>query len=198
MRSPFGFLLAVTAMACHHSTSPSPTSSIVVNSLTTGVSFDPDGYVLDVMGPVTDQIRVGTNGTKTLAFPQAGSYTIAVSDVSPNCTLADPGPFQVTLVEGQTDTLALAATCTHANGAIVVAIISAIPGTMQPSVVTLDRIDSRTVDSVGTLLFTDLADGKHLLEASRASSACGLQPTIDSVAVAGGDTAHAVLTYDCT
>lgn len=128
-RAAVSFLWAAF-VACQDSTAPhhQTFADMTVTTTTTGDALDPDGYALSASGVVSARWRVGPNDTITRRL-SAGRYTITLSDVNPNCSLSDPGPFALTLAQGQTPALRIAVTCLSQTpptqtGAILVGVSS--------------------------------------------------------------------------
>lgn len=70
------------------------TGDIRITTVTTGTDRDPDGYLVLVNQSAVGII--GINSIETLEFVSPGSYTVALSGVSTNCTGATPQTLTVT------------------------------------------------------------------------------------------------------
>src|SRR6266550_1583560 len=79
---------------------PPPTGDLTVTTSTTGLSLDPDGYVVTVdAGPSQ---AIATNGSVTFTALDAGDHSVALSGVAANCTLSSANPQTVTVPSGGT------------------------------------------------------------------------------------------------
>jgi TolB protein len=74
--------------------------SVEVTAATTGSSPDPDGYTVTVEGETP--VAIGVNETKTVSTVAAGSRTVTLSGVAPNCTVGGSNPRSVTVPGGGT------------------------------------------------------------------------------------------------
>src|SRR4029079_1322213 len=80
-------------------TTPQPgTGSIQVSTSTTGPDPDPDGYTATIDG--TTPIPVPANGSATFPSVTAGSHTVTLSGVAPNCTASGGGSASTTVLAG--------------------------------------------------------------------------------------------------
>lgn len=73
---------------------------IAVAVTTIGVSFDSDGYQVDLDDERTQP--VAGNGTTTFTSVPAGTHTLTLEDVEGGCTIESENPLTVDVVAGQT------------------------------------------------------------------------------------------------
>ena len=112
------FTLTCTAL-------PANTGTLQVTTLTSGSNPDPDGYTIAVDGGATQPI--GSSATLAVSGIAAGSHTVTLAGVAPNCTVGGTNPLTITVVGGQTANAAFDITCTAAVVARI-AFISDNPG----------------------------------------------------------------------
>ena len=77
--------------------------SIVVTTKTSGSDLDPDGYVVRTDGEwdYTAMPRpIAVNGTVTLSGIDAGSHTLTLKEVAPNCDGASLNDREIVVVAG--------------------------------------------------------------------------------------------------
>src|SRR5882762_1636776 len=85
-----------------------------VTTATTGSDPDPDGYTVTVDGNTNQPI--GSNGSVTFSGLPAGSHTVALSGVAPNCSVGGGASRTVTVPSGGTVTVAYSVSCTTPPG----------------------------------------------------------------------------------
>ena len=98
------------AAGCSDSTGPK-TGALQVSVTTTGAELDTNGYSVAIDGGAGRVIP--SNGTVTLSGLSAGSHSVLLAGLAPNCALvgaANPRPVEV--VAGQTASAAFSVTCT--------------------------------------------------------------------------------------
>src|SRR5439155_16072420 len=86
------------------------TGDLDVTTATTGSDLDPDGYTITADGTTSQSI--GINGSVTFRGVSAGSHTVALSGVAPNCSVDGGNSQTVTVPSGGTGTTAFTITCT--------------------------------------------------------------------------------------
>jgi len=84
-----------------------------ITARTTGVELDADGYAVIRSGPAIKLGDVGANGTVTISGVLPGDYRLTLGGMAPNCSLADPGSWTVTVPSGGTAALEFDITCTE-------------------------------------------------------------------------------------
>jgi hypothetical protein len=65
---------------------PGPTGSLTVNTVTSGGSPDPDGYLVTLNG--TSSMTIAANGTVSFPDLVPGDYQVGLTGIAPNCHLA--------------------------------------------------------------------------------------------------------------
>lgn len=155
--------VALAAWTCTEHTAPAYSTLAVVTS-TSGVSLDPDGYdlVLSRQGWGSAHY-LQPNGVADIPR-SAGVDSLNFRGASPNCALTSHPPATITIPDDQeSDTLLYTLVCAHANGAIAVTTDVADSLAVGPFPVTLDGSVRRTLSGHDSTLFSDLADGSHLV-----------------------------------
>jgi len=111
------FVLAwLMAAGCSDSTGPN-TGALQVSVTTTGAELDTNGYSVAIDGGAGRVIP--SNGTVTLSGLSAGSHSVLLAGLAPNCALvgaANPRPVEV--VAGQTASATFSVTCTATTAPI--------------------------------------------------------------------------------
>ena len=85
------------------------TGDITINTTTTGVDVDPDGYVLTLDG--AGARSVVSNGTRSFLRAAVGTHTVAITNVEDNCVLGGPASRGAQVVAAQTTMVAVTVTC---------------------------------------------------------------------------------------
>jgi hypothetical protein len=94
-------------------------TGVRITTTTTGLDFDSDGYRVEVDG--TDREGIGPNGTVLIRL-DAGSRSIALTGLSPNCTIQSPGSRTVIIGDTEIAPIDFAAICTATSGVIGVVV----------------------------------------------------------------------------
>jgi Tol biopolymer transport system component len=86
------------------------TGILTVSTTTSGLSLDPDGYLVSVDGGPNQPVEA--NGTITLPDLNPGEHVVDLSDVEPNCSVeVGTTPQTITVSPGQTAEIAFGLTC---------------------------------------------------------------------------------------
>jgi hypothetical protein len=96
--------------------SPPAGGNLSVSTTTSGSGIDPDGYTVTVDGGNARAIPV--TGTVTYASLSAGSHTVALSGVAPNCAVSGASSRTVSVPSGGTVTTTFAVTCALSPSAL--------------------------------------------------------------------------------
>lgn len=164
------------------STGPSNTA-IEVTTMTTGEDPDPDGYVVTITGG--QEQRIGVNATHTFPNVAPGSYSVTVSDVAANCTLAGDNPRTVTVSAGSTEPVSLQITCVHLPGTLEIT-VSTTGVELDPDgyAVTINGGPPQALAINGSLTVEDLVAGTYSVELTDVAPSCtvgGANPAQASV-----------------
>ena len=98
-------------ITCTAQTGP---GTIQVTTSTTGSNLDPDGYSVAV--DTTLSQSVGVNNTVTFTSVPAGSYTVTLSGVAPNCVVTSNNPQTAIVPAGGTVQVTFDVLCTAQTG----------------------------------------------------------------------------------
>jgi hypothetical protein len=180
--------LVVFAIQC-----PRTTGDLQVNVSTTGPDPDPNGYLLLLGG--LGSTFIPSNFSQVLQFIPAGTYSISLSDVAPNCAA---GPAQnITITAGQTSTVAFQVTCTPVA---IVKVVVSTTGTEPDAdgiLVTVGAATGMRVPANGTFHLR-VPEGTSNWSLGDLQPNCTLAgASSGSLTVAGGDTATITSTATC-
>ena len=110
--------VAMTLAACDDAGGPSTgQTGVRIVTTTTGLDLDPNGYLVTVDG--TNRGLISRNDTLVIPL-DPGSRTIALYDLTPNCTIAGSGSRTVTVVAEKILPVAFTVTCTATTGVRIV------------------------------------------------------------------------------
>ena len=165
------------------------TGRLVITSVTSGTSPDPDGYNISVDGAAGRPL--GANEVATIDEVPAGPHVVELSGVADNCTVGN-GPSQtVTVANGVDAAVRFDVTCIPITGTIEV--ITATTGSsLDPDgyLVSLDGTEVQPIGANATLRLEALALGPHVLALSGQAHNCHLEgDNPRRVELVGGTTA---------
>ena len=92
---------------------PPGTGTLKITASTTGDEPDGDGYTVQVDAERAEVI--GSTGSLTRPGVAAGTHSVLLAGIAPNCTVAGENPSPVSVVEGETTSLTFAITCTSSR-----------------------------------------------------------------------------------
>lgn len=181
-----------TALVVFSIQCPRTTGDLQVTVATTGPDPDPNGYLLLVGGLAAAFLP--SNSTQTLQYFPAGTYSLSLADVAPNCTA---GPAQsITITAGQTSTVTFGVTCTPVAVVKVVASTTGSESDADGFLLSVGSATGMRVPPNGTVHLS-VSNGMNSWSLSDLQPNCTLggasSGTID---VAAGDTA--TITVDAT
>jgi hypothetical protein len=99
------------ALACADAT-----GSLTITTATTGVSPDPNGYVVTLDG--TERAPIEINAQLTLERLAPGAHSVGLNGLTPNCAVTGENPQPVTIAQGATATLSFAVSCQTPTGLV--------------------------------------------------------------------------------
>ena len=105
------FVITCTAL-------PANTGTLQITTVTSGPNPDLDGYTVAVDGGATQSI--GGSATLPVSGIAAGTHTVTLAGVAPNCVLAGDNTITVTVTSGQTVTAVFSITCAASAEAKIV------------------------------------------------------------------------------
>jgi TolB protein len=86
-------------------------SRIQINTTTTGADIDPNGYTITAVGPdASDDITLPATGTVTFDPLPQGTYTVALTNLAPNCEVSG-GATRTVAATGPTAAVSFAVAC---------------------------------------------------------------------------------------
>ncbi|HEY3222095.1 MAG TPA: PQQ-dependent sugar dehydrogenase [Gemmatimonadales bacterium] len=173
------------------------TGDLDVTTATTGSDPDPDGYTVSVDGSQSQPI--GSNSSVTFSGLSAGSHTVALSDVAPNCSVGGGNSQTATVPSGGAATTSFTITCTTPPGDLTVT--TSTSGTGQPSgyTVTVDGTESQAIGANGAVTFTSLAAGSHSVALTDVAANCTVSDANpQTVTVPSGGTETTSFSASCT
>src|SRR2546425_850521 len=176
------------------------TGDLGVTTATTGSDPDPDGYTVIVDG--TSNQPIGINGSVTFSGVSAGSHTVALSGVAPNCSVTGADPQTMTVPSGGTVTAAFTVNCSATTGNLTVT-SSTGGSSLDPDgyTVTVDGTTSQPIatNSSTGITFTGLAAGSHSVALSGVAANCTVtSANPQTMTVPSDGTVTAAFTVNCT
>ncbi|HYU88974.1 MAG TPA: hypothetical protein VE966_00920 [Gemmatimonadales bacterium] len=210
------FLAAAAAMlaiaaACRDAQAPDPQASllpglpavgaIVVSTLTTGSSIDPDGYTVTVdNGPSQ---HIGSTGVVTFTGLSIGTHTVTLSGVASNCTCITTLSVTIPLAGtgSVTFTVSCAAQPPPAQTGDLTVSTSTTGSNVDPDgyTLTLDGSTTRAIGTNASTTFSALPAGSHTVVLSGVAGNCSVSGgTSRTVNVPAGGTASTSFAVSCT
>jgi Tol biopolymer transport system component len=139
--------LLLTTWGCGDDGTGIVLDDLVVTTATTGLDIDPNGYLVVVEGLGTRPIA--PSGAIAFEDVPHGPYTVELTGVAANCTVAGQNPRTVTAGSPQALDGRFEVTCVGNVGAITVTVSSSGTAVPDTYTLTLDGAVSRAVDSNG-------------------------------------------------
>ena len=171
------------------------TGRLVITTVTSGTSPDPDGYTLSVDGAAGSPL--GANEVVTIDEVSAGTHIVELSGVADNCSVGN-GPSQtVTVVNSVDAAVQFDVTCIPITGTIEVITVTA-GSSLDPDgyLVSLDGSAGQSIGANAILRLEALALGPHVVTFSGQAHNCHLHgENSRPVELVGGTT---VLTFSVT
>ena len=167
--TPFAF-----AIAC-------PATGVRVRSSTTGLDLDVTGYRVSVDG--SDRAAVPVNGT-TLVRVDAGTRTIDLTELAPNCTTEGPGSLTVDIAVDEVVEVEFDVVCTAATGVIAV-LVGALGADVEGEYTATVDEARHAIQPGGPTHLTDIAPGTHVV-GLKAPANCSVETEPQSVTVTAG------------
>jgi len=147
-----------------------------ITTQTTGLDFDPDGYRVLVNG--ADKGVIGSNGTLSTRLGP-GTWTIALTDLTPNCTIDGPASQDATVVDSEVVPIGFSVACTATTGTIGLSVTPSGVVVSDSFEASLDGGKPFFVRMDGPEYLNGLAAGDHvisLLSSARCSAKTHSQP----------------------
>lgn len=176
------------------------TGALTVIVHTTGNTPDPNGYVVTVDGAQSRPVAI--EDTITYTGVAAGSRSVQLGGLAPNCTVPAGATQPVSVVAGQTATVTFSVSCPTTpppTGTLKVT-ASTTGATPDPNgyTVTIDGDSSRTIMSNDSTTYTLVAGTSYLVELGDVASNCTVTGGPSQTrTVTAGQTVTAAFTVSC-
>lgn len=176
------------------------TGVVAVEVTTQGPDPDPDGYGVNLDG--RRALFLAANGVRGIDSVPAGSHSVGITNLAPNCTVLEANPQQVTISVGglvrDTAHVSVHVTCTATTGAIRVGVVATGESLDPAYAVSVDGQIALPLAAGSLLVVGRLAPGSHTVALSDVAGNCTVQsanPAIVSVVI--GDTTEAWFEVAC-
>ena len=191
---------ATATVAFNITCSPLPPTagSIRVTTSTRGADPDPNGYQFSIDGG-QDQ-AIGANGSETVNGVTSGDYTVELSGLAENCSVADASK-EITVTGGGTATVAFEITCTALPP--TVGSIRVTTSTSGPNPDTdgyrfaIDAGSARPIAVSATETVGDVSVGSHTVVLSGVADNCSVDDASKNVVVTEGETSEVAFSITC-
>jgi Tol biopolymer transport system component len=176
LRRLCGAAFVLATVACNGSDLVAPsTGGLQVTAATSGnpVDLDQDGYTAALDGGVG--VAVPVNGSVAFSELTAGTHSVALGGVAPNCIVSGQNPAEVTVTVGATAHSDFQITCSATTGSVqVTTATSGNPADLDQDgyTVALDGGAGEAVAVNGSATFSDLAAGTHSVTLDRVAANC--------------------------
>jgi hypothetical protein len=151
---------------------PHATGSLQVGTLTTGPGTDADGYT--VMLDDVAQTTIGINDQVQLNNIEAGTHTVRLDDLEPNCAASfTSNPQSVVVKASETSGVSFSLYCTHPGASVEVTTITTGPSPDPDGYMVV--VDNGTPLPIGinaTVLVENLTPSSHLVGLSGVAANC--------------------------
>ena len=189
---------AFFVLACGSDPTPPPTTgTLEITTATSGVETDADGYSVQIGTGVVQAI--GATATLTLAEFDPGTYTVVLTGMAANCTVAGDNPRTFSVTTGETTTVAFLITCSATTGSLsIVPATSGWPSDPDGYTITIDGVDRGPVGVNGSVTIDALSTGEHSVSLSGVADNCRVMGTNPrTVTVAPGASLSVSFTVTC-
>lgn len=186
------------AISCGDSgTAPgSDTGQIDITTSTTGANIDPDGFTVTIDGQQNQSI--GSNGTATFSSLAAGDHELELLGVSANCTVEGDNPRTVTVSAGGTSTM-FHIICAPTGAVEVMVSTTGVDIDPDGYLVTVEGSQTQSIGVDGTVAFSDITAGDHLVELTGLAPNCSVgDDNPRTLNVPAGNTAQTAFAVTCT
>jgi hypothetical protein len=188
------------AISCDGDSGTGPgsvTGQIEVTTSTTGANIDPDGFTITIDEEQNQSI--GSNGTATFSSVAAGDHEVELVGVSANCTVEGGNPRTVTVSAGGVTATMFDIICVPTGAVEVMASTTGVDIDPDGYLVTVDGSQSQSIGVDGSVTFSDVTAGEHLVELTGLAPNCsvgGDNPR--TLTVPAGGTAQTAFAVTCT
>jgi Tol biopolymer transport system component len=143
-----------------------------VTTVTTGASFDPDGYRFRVDGG--DSRAIDVNETVILPRISFGEHTVELKGLTMNCSLDGENPRAAYVTGGQISVVTFRVSCTAAGSLEVTSATTGMTVDINGYAFTVDQTLDRQIGSNATASIFGLSPGDHSVELSGVAANCAV------------------------
>ena len=175
------------------------TGNITVTTSTQGANV-PGGYTVTVDDTISQPI--GINAVVTFIGVAAGSHLVALTGVTPGCSVGGTNPETVSVSGGETAQAGFAISCAApppATGSLTVTTTTTGSNLPVGYTLTLDTGQSGTIGANDSVTATGIPAGDHAVTLSGLPGNCSLaSPNPQAFTIAAGTTTQVGFTISCT
>ncbi|HJR15320.1 MAG TPA: galactose oxidase-like domain-containing protein [Gemmatimonadales bacterium] len=194
-------LLALSVSACGGGDSlvVSPTTgTLTITTSTAGDEPDEDGYTVQVNSEGAESI--GSANALTRTGVAAGTYSVLLAGMAPNCTVAGDNPRTVSVVNGETTSITFAVTCLATTGSLQLS-VTTTGASLDPDgySVALDGTDRSDLGVNGSVTLTGIVPGSHVVGLGDVAGNCLVQDdNLRVVTIVAGASAQVAFDVTCS
>jgi hypothetical protein len=198
---PAAALLLLLAGVCGCGESAGPEyGAIRLSATTTGQpgDIDPNGYQVTGYAPVPS-VSLAATGTLILDHVTPGDVTLTLEGLASNCVASDAGPRHVTVIAGDTVSVAWALSCASpALSAIDLTFTAPADLDRGAMLVQIDQAEPVTVAAGTTHTFDGLAEGSHTVSVAGTTPNCRISGALQRfLFLPRGQNSSVTFTGDC-
>jgi len=153
-------------------TDPGPRGDFSVLTTSTGPELDSDGYEIQVNGVFA--AIIGVNDSVEFANRAVDSYSVALTEVAENCTVAGANPRPVQLIDGGKVATTFEVACVTTAGGLQVVTSTSGPNPDDGYTLAVDDLDAGTIGANDTILAAELVTGEHTVRLGDIALNCRL------------------------
>jgi WD40 repeat protein len=189
-------LVGSALASCGSPTSDRSLGVLRATTATAGAGQDPDGYV--VLLDRVERRELGSSGSAVFAPADVGEHRVDLTDVAPNCAVADDSTRQVTVSAADTTEVSFQVTCTETDGSVQ--FVTRTTGVeLDPNGYTVALGGGRSLGVPSNGVYTAaLPSGRYPLQLGDATPNCtphGAPP--EAVEVVRGAVTRILIDFDC-
>ena len=197
---PLLFAAAAAAVSCGDGegiTVPPTTGRLEITTITDGTEIDADGYAVQIDGGAGHAIAV--SGELPIDEIAPGAHTVLLSELAANCTVSDANPQTVTVIAGDTTTVAFAVTCRPTTGGVVITTTTTGPlPDADGYTISVDETDGGSVGANEAMTLSDLAPGTHEITLGGLAENCSVvNGQSQAIAVVAGQLSQVQFDVTC-
>jgi hypothetical protein len=198
MRSLLFLVAGLSLSACAEPVDPEPDPEpdgvLAVSTSTVGADPDPDGFRLTVDG--VDSLALAPSGTAEVKLAP-GRHTLELLGVAEHCVVAGGTSVVVDIAAGRTTPAAFYVLCPGTRIVVAVTTTGLNPD-HDGHLLTIDGVDSLTLDPAENARDVHVAPGRHRVELLGVAEHCSVAPpTVLELDFARGSTTPLAFVVDC-